>query len=92
MDKLDRKGITVKFEHVKAHQDKKANRKKDKQGNLIPLTQPVLLNIDCDARAEDQYAEPTTPQARDAAFNNQNILRIIEHNKHRQTSPANSMR
>ena len=64
MNKLERRNITVKFEHVKAHQDNEKNRTKDKKGNLIPLTQPALLNIDCDERAEDQYSEDDTPQSR----------------------------
>ena len=82
-DKLDRRNITVTFKHVKSHQDDKANRKKDKQGNLIPLTQPTLLNIDCDARAEEQYAEPNISQARvmphssvKISFGSANIINI----------------
>ena len=63
-DKLDKRNITITFKHVKAHQDEKRNRKKDKQGNIIPLTQPDLLNIDYDARAEDQYAEDNKSTSR----------------------------
>ena len=51
-DKLEKRNITVTFKHVKAHQDDKRNRTKDKHGNIIPLTQPNLLNIDYDARVE----------------------------------------
>ena len=49
---------------MKAHQDDKKNRKKDKEGKCIPLTQPALLNIDYDERAEDQYGEENTPRSR----------------------------
>ena len=64
MDKLERRKITVTFKHVKVHQDEKKNRKMDKKGNLIPLTQPTLLNIDCNERAEEQYGEDNTPRSR----------------------------
>jgi len=64
MNKLERRNSTVIFKHVKAHQDDKKNRKKDQKGNLIPLTQSTLLNIDCDERAEEQYGEDNTPRSR----------------------------
>ena len=42
------------------HTKTKKEQKKDKQGNLIPLTQPELLNTDSDTQAEEQYEEENT--------------------------------
>ena len=57
-EELAQRNITIEFRHVKAHQDEAWNRAKNKDGNAKPLTQAALLNIDCDARAEQCYEEP----------------------------------
>ena len=56
--------ITIEFQHVKANQDKEKNRPKNKDGTIPPLTQAALLNIDCDARAEQCYDETTQSNKR----------------------------
>ena len=52
---LNRHKIQVIWCHVKAHQDDKKNRKKDGNGEILPLSQAALLNIDCDRRADEVY-------------------------------------
>ena len=55
---LDRHNISVSWCHVKAHEDDKRNKKKDKNGNYPPLSQAAMLNIDYDWRADDAYTTP----------------------------------
>ena len=45
--------ITVEFQHIKAHQDEPQNRENNKNIEVLPLTQAALMNIDCNARAEE---------------------------------------
>ena len=52
---LERHNIQIHWCHVKSHQDLPKNQQKDKEGKALPLTQPALLNIDCDKRAEAMY-------------------------------------
>ena len=63
-DELKERNITIEFQHVKAHQDEKKNRPKNKDGTIPPLTQAALLNKDCDARAEKCYDETTQSNKR----------------------------
>ena len=55
---LNRHNILVTWCHVKAHQDDKKNRKKDENGEILPLSQAALLNIDYDRRADAVYESP----------------------------------
>ena len=63
-DELEARNTTLDFQHVKAHQDEKKNRPKNKDGTIPPLTQAALLNIDCNAHAELWYEEPQQSRKR----------------------------
>ena len=68
-ESLEHHNIEVEWQHVKAHQDEKKNRQKDKAGKLIPLTQAAHMNIDCDRRAEEFYSHPDETQQSSALIN-----------------------
>ena len=59
---LQAHNIQIHWCHVKSHQDLPKNQQKDKKGKALPLTQPALLNIDCDRRAEAMYTHPDKKQ------------------------------
>ena len=60
---ISKHNITVEFKHVKAHQDKPQNRTKDKNGDVILLSQANLMNIDCDEQAKEFYNQTEEEQS-----------------------------
>ena len=68
-DLLEQRNIKGEWNHVKANQDEKKNKKKDKDGKDTPLTQAALMNIDCYNWADELYNYPDETQQSTALIN-----------------------